>query len=64
MGSNTNNLKLVLLVWLAWSEPGPARALAWWNDEWTLRKKITLDTSATGSAITDPSDRRGADSAA
>jgi len=27
---------------------------AWWNDEWTIRKKITLDTSSTGSAISDP----------
>jgi biopolymer transport protein ExbB len=28
-------------------------AKAWWNDHWTLRKKITIDTSATGGAITD-----------
>ena len=26
----------------------------WWNDKWTLRKKITIDTSANGGAITDP----------
>ena len=25
---------------------GSAPAAAWWNDEWTLRKKITIDTSA------------------
>lgn len=30
-----------------------APARAWWNDEWTLRKKITIDTSATGVPITD-----------
>jgi biopolymer transport protein ExbB len=29
-------------------------AFAWWNDECTLRKKITLDTTATGSVISDP----------
>lgn len=29
----------------------PARA--WWNDEWTARKKLTIDTSATGVAIVD-----------
>src|SRR5689334_12465586 len=29
-------------------------AQAWWNDEWQLRKKITLDASATGANITDP----------
>ena len=28
-------------------------AQAWWNDEWTLRKRITLDTSASGANITD-----------
>jgi biopolymer transport protein ExbB len=26
----------------------------WWNDKWTLRKKITIDTSANGGGITDP----------
>jgi len=29
-------------------------AHAWWNNDWTLRKKITVDTSPTGTAITDP----------
>ena len=29
-------------------------AQAWWNSEWTLRKKITLDTTATGAAISEP----------
>ncbi|MDR3468676.1 MAG: DUF2341 domain-containing protein [Xanthobacteraceae bacterium] len=28
-------------------------AKAWWNDDWTLRKKITIDTSPSGQAITD-----------
>jgi len=28
-------------------------ANAWWNDEWTLRKKITLDTTEKGLAIAD-----------
>lgn len=28
-------------------------ANAWWNDEWTMRKQISIDTSSTGSAITD-----------
>jgi biopolymer transport protein ExbB len=31
--------------------PSPARA--WWNDDWQLRKKITIDTSAAGDNITD-----------
>ncbi|MGI9087056.1 MAG: DUF2341 domain-containing protein [Chthoniobacterales bacterium] len=29
-------------------------AFAWWNKSWTIRKKITVDTSAKGAAITDP----------
>lgn len=28
-------------------------AHAWWNNEWTMRKKITLDTSSNGVAIND-----------
>lgn len=28
----------------------PTSALAWWNEEWTVRKKITLDTQAAGVA--------------
>jgi biopolymer transport protein ExbB len=34
---------------------GPAPAYAsWWNGDWTARKAITIDTSATGAGITDP----------
>jgi biopolymer transport protein ExbB len=29
-------------------------AHAWWNDKWTLRKKITIDTTPAGGAISDP----------
>ena len=28
-------------------------AHAWWNDKWTVREKLTLDTSPTGGAISD-----------
>lgn len=28
-------------------------AQAWWNNDWTIRKKITIDTSEKGAAITD-----------
>jgi biopolymer transport protein ExbB len=31
----------------------PSPAKAWWNDEWSLRKKITIDSSAAGANITD-----------
>jgi len=48
--SRTNLLrKLWLGVLLFAFVASPARA--WWNDEWSSRKKITLDTSATGVAI-------------
>src|SRR5580704_3464046 len=29
-------------------------AHAWWSSDWTLRKKITVDTTAAGVAIADP----------
>jgi len=32
----------------------PNAAAAWWNDEWSLRKKITIDTSPSGANITEP----------
>ena len=32
----------------------PSAAKAWWNDDWQLRKKITVDASASGANITDP----------
>jgi biopolymer transport protein ExbB len=38
------------MLMLLWSNT----AHAWWNDKWTLRKTITIDTSANGGAITDP----------
>jgi biopolymer transport protein ExbB len=32
----------------------PSPAKAWWNDDWQLRKKVTIDASASGANITDP----------
>lgn len=32
----------------------PAAAYAWWNHDWSARRTITIDTSSTGAAITDP----------
>lgn len=32
----------------------PGAANAWWNDDWSLRKPVTVDTGATGGNITDP----------
>jgi len=46
---------LFLLMGLAVSlvlQPGAARA--WWNDDWSLRKPVTVDTGSTGGNITEP----------
>ncbi|AHF90315.1 biopolymer transporter ExbB [Opitutaceae bacterium TAV5] len=32
----------------------PGVAHAWWNDEWALRKKLTVDTTPAGAGIADP----------
>ena len=44
------------LAWLfvALFVVGASPARAWWNDGWTLRKKITLDATGTGVAMPDP----------
>src|SRR5262249_23259368 len=39
------------IVVLATLSPTPAKA--WWNDDWQMRKKITIDTSAAGGNVTD-----------
>ncbi|BBF93151.1 DUF2341 domain-containing protein [Blastochloris tepida] len=41
------------LLLLALVSVWPETAAAWWNDEWTLRKKITIDTGPSGAAISD-----------
>jgi len=33
---------------------GPRAASAWWNDEWSARKQIRVDTSAAAANVTDP----------
>src|ERR1700678_2803147 len=48
------NLLKMLLAGIALSFAWSSQAQAWWNPDWTVRKKITIDTSATGGAITDP----------
>src|SRR5262245_44484816 len=48
-------LAVVLLGWTALQlASGTARAGTWWDKEWPIRKKITLDTSDKGVAITEP----------
>lgn len=42
---------MLALLFLATLWPSPASA--WWNDQWTLRKKITIDTAPSGAGISD-----------
>jgi biopolymer transport protein ExbB len=51
-GSRVLTGLLLGLAMLLTMLPSPAKA--WWNDEWQLRKKITIDASASGANITDP----------
>jgi biopolymer transport protein ExbB len=46
-------LKFLLLVWLG-TCAASGTGQAWWNPDWTVRKKITIDTTSTGVPITDP----------
>lgn len=48
------NVATGLLLGLATLVASFAPANAWWNDEWQLRKKVTVDASASGANITDP----------
>jgi biopolymer transport protein ExbB len=45
---------VVVLALAAVAALWPAPAAAWWNDQWTQRKKITIDTGASGASITEP----------
>jgi biopolymer transport protein ExbB len=48
--NTTRHLAVALLAFTAFS----CTARAWWNSEWTLRKKITLDATPAGGGIADP----------
>src|SRR5476649_2618997 len=43
--------RLLVLLGLAAALTFPATARAWWNTDWSSRKKITIDTSASGVPI-------------
>jgi biopolymer transport protein ExbB len=40
---------VVVLLAALW----PAPASAWWNDQWSLRKKISIDTGPSGASVSD-----------
>ena len=45
--------RFLLLLGLAAALTFPATACAWWNADWSSRKKITIDTGASGVPIAD-----------
>jgi len=48
-----NWIRILGLAWAAaWLGTGSAKA--WWDGDWPLRKLITIDTTATGTPISDP----------
>jgi biopolymer transport protein ExbB len=51
--ASTNVVAGVLFALVAVLTLLPSPARAWWNDDWQLRKKITIDASASGANITD-----------
>src|SRR5580704_8691740 len=52
--SGAGILALLLVLPLLALFVGATPARAWWNDEWLLRKKIVIDTSAAGAGVSDP----------
>ncbi len=53
--ANPLHLRALLLAGLALiSCSSLAHAGSWWDDEWTIRRKVSLDATAKGAAITDP----------
>lgn len=49
--ANASRLTMFVLLLLIVGWPGSAAA--WWNDQWNLRKKITIDTASSGAGISD-----------
>jgi len=47
-------LQVALSLLFAGVTVGAAAEKAWWNPEWTIRKKITVDASAAGGNLTEP----------
>jgi biopolymer transport protein ExbB len=46
--------RLAAVVTLVGMLAAPVLARAWWNDDWTARKRFRIDTSAAGAGVTEP----------
>jgi biopolymer transport protein ExbB len=51
---NRTSVRRSLVALLAVLLLAPAVAHAYWNDEWTARKRLQIDTSAAGANVTEP----------
>jgi hypothetical protein len=54
MNPSTRSLRYFFLIALGVAGLSALPARAWWNPDYTLRKKITIDTTAAGGGIQDP----------
>ena len=54
MGPNISKGLIAFLLALLLAPASYAAKTSWWNPEWTTRKKVTVDLSAAGGAITEP----------
>jgi biopolymer transport protein ExbB len=54
MNSFTRSFRYFFLIALGVAGLSALPARAWWNPDYTLRKKITIDTTAAGGGIQDP----------
>jgi biopolymer transport protein ExbB len=52
--AKANLLRSLLCCWLAIFAFSGAANASWWNAEWALRRKITLDTTSAGANVSDP----------
>ena len=52
--ANTHFFKPLLFSFLVVLNFAGTASATWWNDEWSNRRKVTIDTSEKGASITDP----------
>lgn len=51
--SGSRRLRAWLLVLFVFSSLA-SQSFGWWKSDWTIRRKVTIDTSSSGTSITDP----------
>src|ERR1700761_5165939 len=51
--SGPRRLRAWLLVLFVFSSLA-SQSFGWWKSDWTIRREVTIDTSSSGTSITDP----------